>query len=131
MDAESFLFLGFNLHCHKNMTETKIYVGLNDALTRLQQHNTETYVDVMKYVCKSHHVTFSFVITEGGFFHENGDYTQEQTLVLSLIDAKKHVAEDIARDLCAFFHQESVMITESMVRAYFVQENLKPNNKQQ
>jgi hypothetical protein len=125
MDAESFLFLGFNLHCHKNMTETKIYVGLNDALTRLQQHNTETYVDVMKYVCKSHHVSFSFVITEGGFFHEDGAYTQEQTLVLSLIDADRQVTEAIAKDLCAFFHQEYVMITESMVNAYYIKDDLK------
>jgi hypothetical protein len=79
----------------------------------------------MKYVCQSHHVSFSFIITEGGFFHENGNYTQEQTLILSLIDADKHVAENIARDLCAFFNQESVMITESLVKAYYVQENLK------
>lgn len=129
MDAESFLLLGFNIHCHKNMTETKIYVGLNDALTRLQQHNTETYVDVMKYVCKSHHVSFSFVITEGGFFHEDGAYTQEQTLVLSLIDADRQVTEAIAKDLCAFFHQESVMITESMVRAYYVRDDLNLKRK--
>lgn len=125
MDAESFLLLGFNIHCHKNMTETKIYVGLYDALTRLQQHNTETYVDVMKYVCKSHHVSFSFVITEGGFFHEDGAYTQEQTLVLSLIDADRQVTEAIAKDLCAFFHQECVMITESMVNAYYIKDDLK------
>jgi len=107
------------------MTETKIYVGLNDTITKQQTHNTEIYVDVMKYVCKSHHVSFSFVITEGGFFHENGDYTQEQTLVLSLIDADKQVAEAIAKDLCAFFHQESVMITENMVRACYVKDELK------
>ena len=105
------------------MTETKIYIGLNDSLTNQQKHNTEMYIDVMKYVCKSHHVPFSFVITEGGFFHENGDYTQEQTLVLSLIDVDKDIAESIAKDLCAFFHQESVLMTESLVRAYYVKES--------
>lgn len=105
------------------MTETKIYIGLNDSLTNQQEHNTEMYINVMKYVCKSHHVPFSFVITEGGFFHENGDYTQEQTLVLSLIDVDKDITESIAKDLCAFFHQESVLMTESMVRAYYVKES--------
>lgn len=105
------------------MTETKIYIGLNDSFTNQQEHNTEMYINVMKYVCKSHHVPFSFVITEGGFFHENGDYTQEQTLVLSLIDVDKDIAESIAKDLCAFFHQESVLMTESMVRAYYVKES--------
>lgn len=112
------------------MTETKIYVGLNDATTKQQEHNTEMYVDIMKYICQSYHVAFSFVVTEGGYFHEDGDYTQEQTLVLSLIDAEKHIAEAIARDLCAFFHQESVLITENMVRAYYVKEELKTNKIQ-
>ena len=103
------------------MTETKIYIGLNDSLTNQQKHNTEMYIDVMKYVCKSHHVPFSFMITEGGYFHENGDYTQEQTLVLSLMD----ITEAIAKDLCAFFHQESVMVTESVINVSFIKDHLK------
>ncbi|MBO7459681.1 MAG: hypothetical protein J6T53_02065 [Bacteroidales bacterium] len=106
------------------MIETKIYVGLNDATTKQQKHNTETYIGIMKYVCKSHHVPFSFSVTEGGYFHENGDYTQEQTLVLSLIDADKQIAEAIAKDLCAFFHQESVMVTESVINVSFIKDDL-------
>lgn len=125
MDAESFLLLGFNIHCHKNMTETKIYVGLNDSLTNQQEHNTEIYVNVMKYVCQSHHVSFSFIITEGGYVHENGNYTQEQTLILSLFDVDKNIAEAIAKDLCAFFHQETVMVTESMVHVSLIKDDLK------
>ncbi len=106
------------------MTEAKIYVGLNDATTKLQRYNTKTYIEVMKYVCQSYHVSFSFALLEGGYFHENGDYSQEHTLVLTLIDGEKHVVEAIAKDLCAFFHQESVLITESMVRAYYVKEKI-------
>ncbi len=30
----------------------------------------------------------------------------------------------IAGDLCAFFHQEKVLITENQVRAYYIQEQL-------
>jgi hypothetical protein len=106
------------------MTEAKIYVGLNDATTKLQRYNTKTYIEVMKYVCQSYHVSFSFALLEGGYFHENGDYSQEHTLVLTLIDGEKHVVEAIAKDLCAFFNQESVLITESMVRAYYVKEKI-------
>ena len=107
------------------MTETKIYIGLNDSLTNQQEHNTEIYVNVMKYVCQSHHVSFSFVITEGGYVHENGNYTQEQTLILSLFDVDKNIAEAIAKDLCAFFHQETVMVTESMVHVSLIKDDLK------
>ena len=106
------------------MNETKIYVGLNDAATKQQEHLTELYVKVMKHVCQSFHVSFSFVVTEGGYFHENGDYVQEKTLVLSLIDPEAGVAETIAKELCAFFHQESVLITQNQVSAYYVKEDL-------
>ena len=106
------------------MKELTIRVGLNDAVTKQQVHPTEVYVDVMKTVCRSYHVAFTFVISEGGYFHENGDYTQEKTLVISLLDPQDGVVDAIARDLCAFFHQESVLITESKVRAYFIKEQL-------
>ena len=41
------------------MIETKIYIGLNDATTKQQMHSTETYADIMKYVCNSYHVPFA------------------------------------------------------------------------
>ena len=106
------------------MTEITISVGLNDAVTKQQEHPTEMYVEIMKNVCKSYHVAFSFIVSEGGYFHENGDYTQEKTLVLCLLDPEMGVVDSIARDLCAFFHQESVLITESRVRAYYIKEKL-------
>ena len=107
------------------MTEITISVGLNDAATKRQEYETEMYVDVMKLVCQSYHVAFSFIVSEGGYFHENGDYTQEKTLVICLLDPEKGVPDAIARDLCAFFHQESVLITESKVRAYYIKEERK------
>ena len=106
------------------MTEITISVGLNDAVTKQQEHKTKVYVDIMKSVCRSYKVPFSFIVSEGGYFHENGDYTQEKTLVLCLLDPEKGVVDSIARDLCAFFHQESVLITESKVRAYYIKEEL-------
>lgn len=104
------------------MTEITISVGLNDAATKRQEYQTEMYVDVMKHVCQSYKVPFSFIVSDGGYCHENGDYTQEKTLVLCLLDPREGVADAIARDLCFFFHQESVLITESKVRAYYIKE---------
>jgi hypothetical protein len=106
------------------MIETKIYVGLNDADTKQQKFETEKYVSIMKYVCKSYHVPFSFILNQGGYFHENGYFTQEPTLVLTLIDANSSMVRDIAKDLCAFFNQESVMVTEMPVKAYYVKEKI-------
>lgn len=106
------------------MIEITISVGLNDAATKRQEYQTEMYVDIMKHVCQCYHVPFSYIVSEGGYFHENGDFTQEKTLVICLLDPKVGIVDAIARDLCVFFHQESVLITESIVRSYFIKENL-------
>ena len=57
-------------------------------------------------------------------FFENGEYARETSLVVTLIDVEKAVVGDIAKDLCAFFRQESVLVTESQIQAHFVRETL-------
>ena len=102
------------------MIETKIYVGLNDAGTKKQEYETSKYVSILRNVCKSYRVAFSLTFAEGGYMHEDGEYIEERTLVISLIDVDRTVINDIARDLCTFFHQESVLITDDRVRAYYI-----------
>ena len=102
------------------MIEITISVGLNDSVSKKQKYKTEMYVDIMKFVCQSYHVPFSFIVSDGGYFHENGDYTQEKTLVICILDPQDGIVDAIAKDLCVFFHQESVLITESRVRAYYI-----------
>lgn len=106
------------------MTESKIYVGLNDSVTLRQLYDTERYKSVLKQVCYSYHLPFSVSVTEGGYFHENGDYTEETTLVLTLLDASEETVTEIAKDLCVFFHQESVMITTGEKKVFFIEERL-------
>ena len=82
------------------MVESKIYIGLNDLSTNTQLFENEKYIRVLRNVCYSY------------------------SLVLTLIDVDKAVVKDIAKDLCAFFHQESVLVTESHLQAHFVRETL-------
>ncbi len=107
------------------MIETKIYVGLNDSETLKQEHETVKYVSVLKHVCSNYHIPFSFSLAQGGYMNENGEYTEELTLVITLIDVEKKIINEIAKDLCVFFHQESVLITEDRVRSFFINESLK------
>lgn len=102
------------------MSDTKIYIGLNDAETKEQKFETKRYLEVLKNVCRSYHMAFSVDIEQGGYFHDDGEYTEENSLVLTLIDADKAVVEEIAKDLCVFFHQESVLITEGYVSGRYV-----------
>ncbi len=107
-----------------DMVESKIYIGLNDVTTNTQLFENEKYIRVLRNVCYSYRVPFSFSMQEGGYIYESGEYARETSLVLTLIDAEKAVVDDIARDLCAFFHQESVLVTESQIQARFVRETL-------
>ena len=106
------------------MVETKIYVGLNNLTTNTQLFENEKYIGILRNVCYSYKVPFSFNVQEGGYIYESGEYAQETSLVLTLIDVEKSVVNDIAKDLCAFFRQESVLVTESRIRSYFVRESL-------
>ena len=106
------------------MTETRIYIGLNDAQTKEQKHETEKYMSVLKKVCRNYHVAFSVDIEHGGYFHDDGEYTEETSFILVLINADQKVVNEIAKDLCTFFHQESVLVTQNHIDGYFIRGNL-------
>ena len=108
----------------KKMMQTTIYVGLNDQETGIQKFDTEKYLSILKNVCRSYQVAFSVQLIQGGYFHEDGRYTNENTLSLMLIDVPENTVNEIAKDLCMFFNQESVMVTASPSSVYFVQESL-------
>lgn len=106
------------------MIETRIYIGLNDAETKEQKYDTEKYLGILKKVCQSYHVAFSVDIEDGGYFHEDGTYVEETSFVLLMIGTDREVVRKIAKDLCAFFNQEAVLITENQLDGYFVSEEL-------
>ena len=103
-----------------DMTETRIYVGLNDAETGEQLHDTETYLSALKNICRDFHTAFSVDVEQGGYYHEDGRYTEETSLVLVLIDADKDVVSGIADSLRSAFHQESVLVTENRITGRFI-----------
>ena len=90
----------------------------------IPEFDTEKYLSILKKVCHSYRLAFSVHRIEGGYFHENGDYVEETTLVLTLLDAQEETVMEIAKDLCAFFKQESVMVTFSPCSVVFVKEDI-------
>ena len=105
-------------------TQATMNVGLNDRYTGAQKYSTEKYLSILKKVCYSYHVAFSVQVINGGFFHEDGRFVEESTLSLTLADVPEQTILEIAKDLCVFFNQESVMVTFAPAIVLFVQENL-------
>ena len=102
------------------MTETRIYIGLNDADTGEQIYETERYLEQLKEICRKYQLPFSIDVEQGGYYHEDGKYTEETSLVLLLSEADPEIVKSIAKDLCILFHQESILITENRLGGYFI-----------
>ena len=106
------------------MIKTDIYIGLNDSASKQQKFETEKYISLLKNVCQSYHVAFSMNTITGGYFHDDGTYVEENTLVLTMLDVPDETVQEIAKDLCMFFHQESVMVVTQEAKVGFLSEKL-------
>ena len=104
--------------------QATIYIGLNDKETGVQKFDTEKYLSILRNTCRSYRVAFSVQLINGGYFHEDGRYVEENTLMLRLIGVPEETITEIAKDLCVFFNQESVMVTLNSASVIFVKENL-------
>ena len=113
-------FSNINKDGNVKMTEHRIYIGLNDTETREQKFETERYLEALKQVCRGYKAAFSVDIEEGGYYHEDGEYTEETSLVLVMIDTDRDQVQSIAKEICALFHQESVLITENVIDGRFI-----------
>ena len=106
------------------LEETKVYIGLNDSEAKEQKLETERYVSVLKKICQAYDVPFSFNVVEGGYMHDNGEYTEEKSIVLTFIDVKQETVDEVAKEACILFHQESVLITVDQIHARSIRESL-------
>lgn len=104
--------------------QATIYIGLNDSETGVQKYDSQKYLSILNYACRNYKVAFSVQTINGGYFHEDGSYTEENSLMLRLIDVPEETVTELAKDLCAFFHQESVMVTSAPVSVVFIEEKL-------
>ena len=106
------------------LEETKVYIGLNDSETKEQKLETDRYISILKKICQAYDVPFSFNVVEGGYMHDNGEYTEEKSIVLTFIDVKQETVDEVAKEACVLFHQESVLITVDQIHARSIRESL-------
>lgn len=104
------------------LEETQVYIGLNDSKTREQELDTDDYISTMKDVCREFGVPFSFDVVEGGYIHDDGEYTEEKSIVLTFIDVPQNTVDAIAKKACGLFNQESVLITTDHIRVRSIRE---------
>ena len=102
------------------MLEARIYVGLRDKDSREQHYETDRYKAVLREICKDFRTPFSVQVMEGGYFHDDGTWVDENSQLITLIGAPRKTVYDIARAVCGVFRQESVIITCNKVISFDV-----------
>ncbi len=103
-----------------------IMVGTNDAKTLKKKVNIETATHIANNCLKAYQTAFSLYIVNGGYIHDNGAYVNEKSLAIVVIDPpSEDVINEIAKDLCSFFNQESVVVTKEDIEYYYVSDQLK------
>lgn len=102
--------------------EFQVYIGLNDSETREQKFETDQYVSTLKKVCRQFGVPFSFDVVEGGYVHDDGEYTEEKSIALTFIGVPEETVNEIAKEICALFHQESVLVTADRIHVRSIRE---------
>ncbi|MBO4357048.1 MAG: hypothetical protein J5813_02625 [Candidatus Methanomethylophilaceae archaeon] len=93
------------------MLEARIYVGLRDKDTHEQHYDTERYKEMLKEICLKYRAPFSVQVMEGGYFHQDGTWVDEYSLLITLLGTPRKTVYNIANDVCNMFNQESVIIT--------------------
>ena len=104
--------------------ESQIYIGLNDSETKQQKLATDRYAAILKEICRDFGVPFSFNVIDGGYIHDNGEYTEEKSIVLTFIDLPQETVDKIAKEVCVLFHQESVLVTTDRIHVRSIRETL-------
>ena len=104
--------------------QTTIYIGFNDSETGIQKFDSDKYTSILKNICRNYKIGFSVQKLSGGYFFEDGRYTEENGLMLRLIDVPEQTVTELANDICVFFNQESVMVTTTPTSVVFIKDSI-------
>ena len=104
--------------------QATIYIGLNDHDSGKMEFDKEKYLTVLKNTCRGYKVSFSVQESNGGYITEEGEYVEEHTLMLRLINVPGYIVNEIAKDMCVYFNQECVMVVMNPASVVFVRESL-------
>lgn len=108
----------------KTVRQATVYIGLSDSDSHEQKYEHKKYVKILREVCRQYHAAFSVDFITGGYFHEDGTYVDENSIELTFLDLPDETVKEIAKDLCTFFNQETVLVTYQNSEIHYIHEDL-------
>lgn len=87
----------------------KVYIGLNDQLTKKQEISTEkALIDVSEYLANNFEGATAYNAI-GIYKHENGEIVRENSIVIELVFVDDEDVMKMINQFRVVFNQESVM----------------------
>lgn len=113
----------------KTVNRYTICIGLNDSGSYKQEYETEKILSIVARCCREYKMAYSCTIQTGGYIDSNGKFVTENSLALSFVDGYPEKVNEIAKDICLFLNQESVLVTVDKISRYYVSEKIERKAK--
>lgn len=97
-----------------------LYIGLNDKDTLEQMMPTKKFIKIISKICKSQNIGFSIKSMNGGYIHNSGIYTFENSIELSIFGVTEEQIMTLAKKLKKIFNQESIIVIKEKVETTFI-----------
>ena len=95
-----------------NVDMYKIFLGLNDKESHVQEISTENAMGFVSHYLANHFAGATVYNGIGVYKHENGDVVRENSLIVELVYVSEEEVEQAVSDLRYELNQESVMIVK-------------------
>ena len=111
----------------EHVSKYTVIIGMNDKDSKPQLLLTEKINELVKIVCSGYQRPFCYTIGQGSYYHHDNTVTLEKNISLMLADISEEQVNEIAKDLCLFLNQESVMVLKEEAEMYFIEEHFDKN----
>lgn len=97
-----------------------VYAGLNDKDEKTQLKNVSEYVEDFSDILREYRIAFTITNALGGYYHDDGSFVRENTLIVHIYADKKDL-ENVIKAIAKHFNQETVMYIKHTHDVFFYQ----------
>ena len=103
----------------RNSVEYQIYIGCNDVSLHGEVVTRETLTQMVVRFFTDRQIDFSLVPTKGGFLHDDGWYSVEDTLCINIIGSSEDDIIKLGKSIKMIMNQECVLIVKNDLQTEF------------
>ena len=103
----------------ENSVEYQVLIGCNDSQSHDEVVNEHELRELLSSFFARKKIDFSILSANGGYLHEDGRFTTENTLCVNIIGASDLDIFRLAKSLSMFMNQECVLIIRNAVKTEF------------